>query len=175
MARNIQELSKIVEASGPNGLPVTPPATVVDQLASHPLTPVAAGSLLGLLTLLALWRVRRPRSAPQALQVNFDLELPSLGPLPEEAPRPSTAPPSVATVPSRSTPASSRPAEFKLEDISLDLTGPEEEAQRIRFELAQELWRLGQENTSRALVQEVAEQATGALQQQAQRWLAERG
>lgn len=175
MARNIQELSKIVEASGPNGLPVTPPATVVDQLASHPLTPVAAGSLLGLLTLLALWRVRRPRSAPQALQVNFDLELPSLGPLPEEAPRPTTAPPSVATVPSRSTPESSRPAEFKLEDISLDLTGPEEEAQRIRFELAQELWRLGQENTSRALVQEVAEQATGALQQQAQRWLAERG
>jgi hypothetical protein len=40
--------------------------------------------------------------------------------------------------------------------------------------LAQELWRLGQENTSRTLVQEVAEQATGALQLQAQRWLAER-
>ena len=81
----------------------------------------------------------------------------------------------VATAPNRHAPASPRPAEFKLDDISLDLTSPEEEALRIRFELAQELWRLGQENTSRALVQEVAEQATGALQQQAQRWLAERG
>ena len=174
MARNINELSKIVEASGANGLPVTPPATTVEQLASHPLTPVAAGSLLALLTLLALWRVRRPQPAPQALKVNFDLELPSLGPLPEEAPRPPTASAPVATAPNSHAPASPRPAEFKLDDISLDLTSPEEEALRIRFELAQELWRLGQENTSRALVQEVAEQATGALQLQAQRWLAER-
>jgi len=174
MARNINELSKIVEASGPNGLPVTPPATTVEQLASHPLTPVAAGSLLGLLTLLALWRVRRPQSAPQSLRVDFDLELPSLGPLPEEAPRPSTASAPVATAPNSHAPAIARPAEFKLEDISLDLTSPEEEALRIRFELAQELWRLGQENTSRTLVEEVAEQATGALQLQAQRWLAER-
>jgi len=174
MARNINELSKIVEASGPNGLPVTPPGTTIEQLASHPLTPVAAGSLLGLLTLLALWRVRRPQSAPQALKVNFDLELPSLGPLPEEAPRPPMASAPVATAPNSHAPAIPRPAEFKLEDISLDLTSPEEEALRIRFELAQELWRLGQENTSRALVEEVAEQATGALQLQAQRWLAER-
>jgi pilus assembly protein FimV len=183
MARNINELSKLVEASGQNGLPVTPPATAVERLASHPLTPVAAGSLLGLLTLLALWRVRRPRTTPQALKVDFDLELPSLGPLPDEAPpnsapaKPSAQPASPATAPvapSAAIPTATRPAEFKLEDISLDLSSPEDEALQIRFELAQELWRLGQENTSRTLVQEVAEQATGALQLQAQRWLAER-
>jgi pilus assembly protein FimV len=179
MARNINELSKIVEASGPSGVPVTPPATAVEQLASHPLTPVAAGSLLGLLTLLALWRVRRPRVTPQALKVDFDLELPALGPLPDEAPPKSSgsAPPAPSAAPAAPpvvTPAASRPAEFKLEDISLDLSSPEAEALQIRFELAQELWRLGQENTSRTLVQEVAEQATGALQLQAQRWLAER-
>ena len=183
MARNINELSKLVEASGQTGLPVKPPATAVAQLAEHPLTPVAAGSLLGLLTLLALWRVRRPRSAPQALKVDFDLELPPLGPLPDEAPsnsapaKPSAQPASPNTpsaAPSAALPSVARPAEFKLEDISLDLGSPEDEALQIRFELAQELWRLGQENTSRTLVQEVAEQATGALQLQAQRWLAER-
>jgi hypothetical protein len=136
--------------------------------------------LLALLTLLALWRVRRPSPAPQALKVDFDLELPSLGPLPDEAPRnsaPGTPPASPATppvAPSVAIPSATRPAEFKLEDISLDLSSPEDEALQIRFELAQELWRLGQENTSRTLVQEVAEQATGALQLQAQRWLAER-
>ena len=174
MARNINELSKIVEASGQPGLPVTPPATVIEKLASHPLTPVAAGSLLGLLTLLALWRVRRPRAAPQALKVDFDLDLPALGPLPDEAPRTATPTTPSPLAPSIGTPANLRPAEFRLEDISLDLTSPEEEALRIRFELAQELWRLGQENTSRTLAQEVAEQATGELQMQAQRWLAER-
>jgi pilus assembly protein FimV len=180
IARNINELSKIVEASGQSGVPISPPASVVQQLSDHPLTPVAAGSLLGLLMLLALWRLRRPRTAPQALKVDFDLELPPLGPLPDEAPQnsaPRAPPASPATppvTPSVALPTATRPAEFKLEDISLDLSSPEDEALQIRFELAQELWRLGQENTSRTLVQEVAEQATGALQLQAQRWLAER-
>lgn len=180
MARNINELSKIVEASGqaassdaPAG-PATsvsenPPATAVQQLAAHPLTPVAAGSLLGLLTLLALWRVRRPRPTPQALKVDFDLELPPLGPLPEE---PATAP--AVHAPVAAPPVQARAAGFKLEDISLDLPSEDEAPLRIRFELAEELWRLGQENTSRALVQEVAEQASGALQVRAQQWLAER-
>jgi len=94
--------------------------------------------------------------------------------LPDEAPRTATPTTPSPLAPSIGTPANLRPAEFRLEDISLDLTSPEEEALRIRFELAQELWRLGQENTSRTLAQEVAEQATGELQMQAQRWLAER-
>lgn len=182
MARNIEALSKIVEASGqapssdakaePSAtVPLNPPATAVQQLAAHPLTPVAAGSLLGLLVLLALWRVRRPRPAPPTrLKVDFDLELPALGPLPEEAP-------AQAAAPNPETPAVAAPARssvFKLEDISLDLANPDEEPLRIRLELAEELWRLGQENTSRALVQEVAEQASGALQARAQQWLAQR-
>ena len=84
-----------------------------------------------------------------------------------------THPPPTVASPASTIPPS-RPGEFKLEDISLDLDNPDEEALNIRFELAQELWRLGQEHTSRSLVQEVAEQASGSLQAQAQRWLAER-
>lgn len=174
MARNINELSKIVEASAQVGAPISPPATVIEQLSTHPLTPVAAGTLLGLLVLLALWHVQRQASVAQPLKVDFDLELPPLGPLPEEPPAPAvTHPPPTVASPASTIPPS-RPGEFKLEDISLDLDNPDEEALNIRFELAQELWRLGQEHTSRSLVQEVAEQASGSLQAQAQRWLAER-
>jgi len=42
------------------------------------------------------------------------------------------------------------------------------------MELAEELWKLGQLHTSRALMEEVAHEATGELQAKAQQWLAER-
>jgi hypothetical protein len=45
----------------------------------------------------------------------------------------------------------------------------------VRFELAQELWQVGQQHTARAIVQEIAQQATGELLSTAHAWLAERG
>ncbi len=45
---------------------------------------------------------------------------------------------------------------------------------QVRMELAEELWKLGQLHTSRALMEEVAHEATGELQAKAQQWLAER-
>lgn len=45
----------------------------------------------------------------------------------------------------------------------------------IRFDLAQELWQVGQHHTARAIVQEIAQQATGELLHQAQAWLAQKG
>jgi FimV-like protein len=52
--------------------------------------------------------------------------------------------------------------------------GADHPAWRVRLELAQALWEAGQPHTARALVEDVAEQAHGALQQQAREWLAAR-
>ena len=84
-------------------------------------------------------------------------------------------------------------------DFDLDLPGAQESAQapqdkapdpvdpssdsdmtaenplQVRFDLAQELWQVGQQHTARAIVQEVVQQASGELLQQAQDWLTERG
>jgi FimV-like protein len=45
----------------------------------------------------------------------------------------------------------------------------------VRFDLAQELWQVGQHHTARAIVQEIAQQATGELLEQAHAWLAQKG
>jgi len=52
---------------------------------------------------------------------------------------------------------------------------PRENPLQVRFELAQELWQVGQQHTARAIVQEIAQQATGELLDTAHAWLAERG
>ena len=52
---------------------------------------------------------------------------------------------------------------------------PLENPLQVRFELAQELWQVGQQHTARAIVQEIAQQATGELLSSAHAWLAERG
>jgi FimV-like protein len=43
------------------------------------------------------------------------------------------------------------------------------------MDLAEELWKLGQLHTSRALMEEVANEASGEIQAQARQWLADRG
>jgi hypothetical protein len=45
----------------------------------------------------------------------------------------------------------------------------------VRIDLADELWNLGQLHTSRALMEEVATEASGADKEKALKWLAERG
>jgi FimV-like protein len=46
---------------------------------------------------------------------------------------------------------------------------------QVRIDLADELWNLGQLHTSRALMEEVANEASGADKEKALKWLAERG
>lgn len=46
---------------------------------------------------------------------------------------------------------------------------------QVRMDLAEELWKLGQLHTSRALMEEVANEASGDIQAQARQWLADRG
>jgi FimV-like protein len=50
----------------------------------------------------------------------------------------------------------------------------EENPLQVRFDLAQELWQVGQHHTARAIVEEVVNQASGALLEQCQAWLNER-
>jgi len=44
----------------------------------------------------------------------------------------------------------------------------------VRLNLAEELWDMGQQNTARALADEVVREATGEIQLKAQRWLSQR-
>ena len=53
--------------------------------------------------------------------------------------------------------------------------GAREHPAQGRMDLAEELWKLGQLHTSRALMEEVAHEATGETQARALKWLAERG
>lgn len=53
--------------------------------------------------------------------------------------------------------------------------GAQEHPFQVRMDLAEELWKLGQLHTSRALMEEVANEASGDIQAQARQWLADRG
>ena len=66
---------------------------------------------------------------------------------------------------------------MEMPNISLDLNEPDTTASpyQVRIDLADELWNLGQLHTSRALMEEVANEASGADKEKALKWLAERG
>jgi hypothetical protein len=91
-----------------------------------------------------------PGSLKDHVNIDFDLELPSIQ-------EPSLTP---GNEPVQDPSATGKDTENPLQ---------------VRFDLAQELWQVGQQHTARAIVQEVAQQASGDLLQQAQAWLTERG
>ena len=64
---------------------------------------------------------------------------------------------------------------MEMPDISLDLDDAVASPYQVRIDLADELWNLGQLHTSRALMEEVANEASGADKEKAVKWLAERG
>lgn len=70
-------------------------------------------------------------------------------------------------------PQATRPT-LEIPNANHDET-PEEHPYQVRMDLAEELWKLGQLHTSRALMEEVANEASGDIQAQARQWLAERG
>ena len=173
----------------------------LDNLTSHTLAPVGAGALIAFLVLIALW-VKRARSLNNdqdieglpPLNVKFNLDLPEgnnrqpfipsntyqeipqheehahssfdgdpLAPQYEENYTAQTSDPAPRFTPS-------------IPDISLNLdSGNSNDPFQVRIDLADELWNLGQLHTSRALMEEVAHEATGETQARALQWLAERG
>ena len=186
-------------------LPVEMPASAasangawINELREHSLTPVGAGSLVALLVLVGLWRRRTMKKAQgednieglPPLNVKFNLDLPefdskdpvergyihdvathALDTHEHEHPHDheQTHDDADDDYPARPT--------LEMPNISLDLDDHDSSASpyQVRIDLADELWNLGQLHTSRALMEEVANDATGADKEKALKWLAERG
>ena len=176
----------------------------LNELRENSLTPVGAGSLIAILVLVGLWRRRALNKREDdihglpPLNVKFNLDLPEHNhaepverayihdvathmhdthehphdhehhahdedDLQEETHAPHDA-------------HAIRPT-MEMPNISLDLNEPDTTASpyQVRIDLADELWNLGQLHTSRALMEEVADEASGADKEKALKWLAERG
>ena len=206
LSRNIAELGKIAaatvggaaspasEAASAGGvLPVDVPASAAEangewlnELRDNTLTPVAAGSLIGLLVLIALWRRRAANTSEHDIQglpplnVKFNLDLPDND---HQEPIERAYIHDVAThmndthehphdhahhahdeddLPEEEhayhDAHATRPT-MEMPNISLDLDEPDTSTSpyQVRIDLANELWNLGQLHTSKALMEEVRE------------------
>lgn len=173
----------------------------LDKLTSHTLAPVGAGTLIALLVLVALW-IKRARNSNDdqdieglpPLNVKFNLDLP---PGDHQQPFiPSNTyqevhqheehthsefdgdPLATQQEERHAAPATEHAPRYSpsIPDISLNLdSGNSNDPFQVRIDLADELWNLGQLHTSKALMEEVAHEATGETQARALKWLAERG
>jgi hypothetical protein len=189
-------------ASDAGVLPVDVPASAaqansewLNELRENSLTPVGAGSLIALLVLAGLWRRRALNKSEDDIQglpplnVKFNLDLPEHD---HHEPVERAYIHDVATHThdhehhahdeegytdddTHHDLRATRPT-LEMPNISLDLddvSGPS--PYQVRIDLADELWNLGQLHTSRALMEEVANEASGADKEKALKWLAERG
>ena len=124
-----------------------------------------------------------PESRSSELNLDFDLDLPHQSP----QPTPATAPaPSAFTPASQPSPfGQGNAAPFQVIQPASTNRPPHmasihenahmgEDPFKVRLELADELWKLGQKQTGRALAQEVADQTHGETRDRAMRWLTER-
>ncbi len=172
------------------------------ELRENSLTPVGAGSLIAILVLAGLWRRRASNKSKDdihglpPLNVKFNLDLPEHD---HQEPVERGYIHDVAThmndthehthdhahhahdedaLEEEHTYSAEQPARPTMEmpNISLDLddVGTPSPYQ-VRIDLADELWNLGQLHTSKALMEEVANEASGADKEKALKWLAERG
>jgi FimV-like protein len=177
----------------------------LDELTDSTLAPVGAGSLIALLVLVGLWRRRASQASNTPdieglppLNVKFNLDLPEFD---SKDPVERGYINEVATHAhdthehphdhaghdhldssyddeGHHAASSEQPARPTMEmpNISLDLDDQEHTSPyQVRIDLADELWNLGQLHTSRALMEEVANEASGADKEKALQWLAERG
>ena len=188
-------------ASSGGVLPVDVPASAAEagsewlnELRENSLTPVGAGSLIALLVLLGLWRRRAMNQAKDDIQglpplnVKFNLDLPEhdrtepverayIHDVATHAHNPSHEARDEDELKEEypdSTAQGPRPT-MQMPNISLDLDDAVAGPYQVRIDLADELWNLGQLHTSRALMEEVATEASGADKEKALKWLAERG
>ncbi len=174
----------------------------LNELRDNTLTPVGAGSLIAVLVLIALWRRRALNKSEDDIQglpplnVKFNLDLPD-NDHPEQVERAYIH--DVATnmnelhehphdhahhahdeddlqeAHAHHAEPTLRPT-MEMPNISLDLDEPDtsNSPYQVRIDLANELWNLGQLHTSKALMEEVANEASGADKEKALKWLAER-
>jgi FimV-like protein len=172
----------------------------LDELTQNPLTPVGAGALIALMVVLGLLR-RHQRNRDNdieglpPLNVKFDLDLPDrIDGHPDDRHHDAHG----HAHESHGSPAGhdhghdhahahadghhhdnhgehgAHAPTLHVPDVSLDLGNASHHPLQVRMDLAEELWKLGQLHTSRALMEEVAQEASGELQAKALQWLAER-
>ena len=101
----------------------------------------------------------------QEMKIDFDLDLSPIK-APSSAPAPNV---DVAPHPNNTPYQPSAPATSMANTTPLS-----EDPFQVRLDLADELWKLGQRQTGRALAQEVADQTHGETRERALRWLQER-
>ena len=176
-SQNVTDLNALAQAASGMAAPgvdvSAPPAkakdSVIDDLIAHPWTPYAAGALVALLALLGWARSRQranqdpiseaysrtnPAETSPPSPFNFDLDLDAK---PMAAPEPR------------------REAATSVDAMHADMNdAPPPSDYEVRLNLAEELWDMGQQNTARALADEVVREATGEIQLKAQRWLSQR-
>lgn len=114
-------------------------------------------------------------SKPQEMKIDFDLDLPPHNTAPA-APvySPPTAAPAPFSAPAAA-PAFNTPYRPSAPATNMANAAPlSEDPFQVRLDLADELWKLGQRQTGRALAQEVADQTHGETRERALRWLQER-
>jgi FimV-like protein len=157
---------------------------------SHPLAPLGAGGLVSIMAIIGLWLSRGRKHAKddasevaKPLNVNFDLDLPAFDddlnkrqdPSHEEASDvEATVAPQAAAPASPPAQPAARPT-MTMPSVSLDLDlASDNDPFQVRMDLAEELWKLGQHHTSRALMEEVMQESNGATQAKAKQWLADR-
>ncbi len=177
----------------------------LDELTDSTLAPVGAGSLIALLVIVGLWRRRASQAASPEIEglpplnVKFNLDLPEFDnrdPVergyihevaththdahehPHDHDRHAPDAQHDAHLDDHlQTEAAPRPT-MEMPNISLDLDDHDHDQPspyQVRIDLADELWNLGQLHTSRALMEEVANEASGADKEKALKWLADRG
>jgi len=174
----------------------------LNELRDNTLTPVGAGSLIALLVLFALWRRRAHNQSEDDIQglpplnVKFNLDLPDndhhdpverayihdvathmndMHEHPHDHEHHAHDEDDLQEEHAHHDAHATRPT-MEMPHISLDLDelDTSNSPYQVRIDLANELWNLGQLHTSKALMEEVANEASGADKQKALQWLAER-
>ncbi len=116
--------------------------------------------------------LQRPADSPASHELDFDLDLSEFD---APAPKQPTAPP--APAPEHAAAADQLPASLKdlSLDLDLDLDTQGADPLETKLSLAQEFDAIGDTDGARSLAQEVEQEATGALQEQARAFLARLG